>query len=77
MVGYFEEQAVISYSSYLKAIELGKIENIDAPEIAINYYGLNKDAKLSQVITAVRQDERGHSQANQEMADTLKAENAR
>ena len=77
MVGYFEEQAVISYSSYLKAIELGKIKNINAPEIAINYYGLNKDAKLSDVVTAVREDERGHSQANHEMADTLEAENGR
>ena len=77
MVGYFEEQAVISYTSYLKAIELGKIENIEAPNIAINYYGLNKDAKLSDVIVAVREDERGHSQANHEMADTLEAENGR
>jgi len=77
MVGYFEEQAVISYTSYLKAIELGKIENIEAPNIAINYYGLNKDAKLSDLIVAVREDERGHSQANHEMADTLEAENGR
>jgi len=77
MVGYFEEQAVISYTSYLKAIELNKIENIDAPDIAINYYGLNKDAKLSDVIVAVREDERGHSQANHEMADTLESENGR
>ena len=77
MVGYFEEQAVISYTSYMKAIELGKIKNINAPKIAINYYGLNKDAKLSDVITAVREDERGHSQANHEMADTLEAEHGR
>tara|TARA_Y100001980_G_C14555730_1_gene344996 strand:+ start:103 stop:660 length:558 start_codon:yes stop_codon:yes gene_type:complete len=77
MVGYFEEQAVISYTSYLKAIELGKIENIVAPDIAINYYGLNKDAKLSDVITAVREDERGHSQANHDMADTLENINDR
>ena len=65
---------MISYTSYLKAIELGRIENIKAPDIAINYYGLKKDAQLSDVITAVRQDERGHSQANHEMADTLEAE---
>ena len=77
MVGYFEEQAVISYTSYLKAIELNKIENIDAPDIAINYYQLNKDAKLSDVIVAVREDERGHSQVNHDMADTLESENGR
>ena len=77
MVGYFEEQAVISYTSYLKAIELGKIKNIPAPEIAINYYGLNKDARLNDVVTAVREDERGHSKANHEMADQLEVENER
>ena len=74
MVGYFEEQAVISYTSYLKAIELGKIENIDAPEIAKNYYGLKEDAKLRDVVIAVREDERGHAQENHKMADILKEE---
>ena len=74
MVGYFEEQAVISYTSYLKAIELGKIKNIKAPEIAKNYYGLKSDATLKDVISAVREDERGHSQANHEMADIIQNE---
>ena len=71
MVGYFEEQAVISYSSYLKAIDLKKIENIDAPDIAKKYYGLNNDAKLRDVIIAVREDERGHAQENHGMADII------
>ena len=77
MVGYFEEQAVISYSSYLKAIELGKIDNIPAPKIAIKYYGLSADARLKDVVIAVREDERGHSKVNHEMADTLEIENGR
>ena len=77
MVGYFEEQAVISYTSYLKAIELGKIDNIPAPKIAINYYGLPEDARLKDVVIAVREDEKGHSKVNHEMADTLEVENAR
>ena len=77
MVGYFEEQAVISYTSYLKAIDLGKIKNIPAPEIAIEYYGLKKDARLNDVVNAVREDERGHSKANHEMADALEVENER
>ena len=71
MVGYFEEQAVISYSSYLKAIDLKKIENIDAPDIAKKYYGLNNDAKLRDVVIAVREDERGHAQENHNMADII------
>ena len=77
MTGYFEEQAVISYTSYLKAIDLGKIKNIDAPLIAKNYYRLRVDAKLRDVVTAVREDERGHAQENHNMADTLEAENGR
>ena len=72
MVGYFEEQAVISYTSYLKAIELGKIENINAPDIAKNYYNLRPGAKLRDVVIAVREDERGHAQENHRMADVIK-----
>ena len=40
MVGYFEEQAVISYTQYLEEIEAGTIENVQAPSLAIDYYGL-------------------------------------
>ena len=71
MVGYFEEQAVISYTSYLKAIDMGKIENIDAPQIAKNYYALKENAKLRDVVVAVREDERGHAQENHRMADVI------
>jgi len=72
MVGYFEEQAVISYTEYLKEIEEGRAENIDAPELAKSYYGLRYGAKLRDVVIAVREDERGHAQENHKMADTLK-----
>ena len=40
MVGYFEEQAVISYTQYLEEIEAGTIENVQAPSLAIDYYEL-------------------------------------
>jgi ubiquinol oxidase len=71
MVGYFEDQAVISYTQYLDRIERGDIENIDAPQIAIDYYHLPKDAKLSDVVIAVRADEQGHADVNHNMADIL------
>jgi ubiquinol oxidase len=71
MVGYFEDQAVISYTQYLDRIERGDIENIDAPQIAIDYYNLPKDAKLSDVVIAVRADEQGHADVNHNMADIL------
>ena len=72
MVGYFEEQAVISYTDYLEQIDKGKTENIPAPTLAINYYGLKKTAKLRDVILAVREDERGHAKVNHGMADIIK-----
>ena len=72
MVGYFEEQAVISYTDYLEQIDNGKAENIPAPTIARNYYGLSNKATLREVIVAVREDERGHAKVNHNMADILK-----
>lgn len=72
MIGYFEDQAVVSYSQYLNKIHSGYIENIDAPQIAIDYYGLRSDAKLSDVVKRVREDEQGHADVNHLMADELK-----
>ena len=72
MVGYFEEEAVKSYTQYLNLIESGQVKDIPAPTIAINYYGLKKDATLRDVVISVRQDERGHAKVNHGMADILK-----
>lgn len=74
MVGYFEEQAVISYTQYLNRIDSGAIENIDAPKIAIDYYGLAENATLRDVVIAVREDEQGHADVNHGMANTLQGE---
>lgn len=71
MVGYFEDQAVISYSQYLNRIRSKQIENIPAPQIAIDYYNLSEDACLEDVVVAVRKDEQGHADVNHNMADTL------
>lgn len=71
MVGYFENQAVISYTHYLDEIDAGRTENIPAPKIAIDYYGLSLDAKLRDVIIAVRADEQGHADVNHDMANQL------
>jgi ubiquinol oxidase len=47
------------------------MSEIDAPDIAKDYYGLPKVAKLRDVIIAVRQDEQGYSDTNHEIADAL------
>ena len=45
-------------------IENGNIENVRAPQIAIDYWGLSQFAKLKDVIIAVRNDEMGHRDVN-------------
>ena len=76
MVGYFEEQACISYTEYLKEIDEGRTENIRAPKIAIDYYNLPKDARLRDVVIAVRKDEEGHRDVNHDMADQIRRKRA-
>ena len=71
IVGYFEEEAVISYTEYLKEIEEGKIENIKAPEIAINYWNLPLNSRLKDVIEVIRDDEAGHRDVNHSFANIL------
>jgi ubiquinol oxidase len=71
LVGYFEEEAVYSYSEYLNGVENGKYENIAAPQIAINYWNLGQDARLSDVIMAVRNDEMNHRDVNHHFATLL------
>ena len=71
IVGYFEEEAVISYTEYLKEIEEGKIENIKAPEIAINYRNQPLNSRLKDVIEVIRDDEAGHRDVNHSFANIL------
>ena len=71
MIGYFEDEAVESYSEYLKLVESGIIDNIAAPELAINYYDMQKDARLSDLIIRVRADEMHHSDTNHKYAEDL------
>lgn len=70
MTGYFEEEAVQSYTNYLALIESGEIENVPAPQIAIDYYiDLDEGAMLSDMIVCVRRDEMHHAKVNHYYAD--------
>ncbi len=42
-----------------------------APEIAINYWGLDKNATLREVIEVIRDDEAGHRDRNHAIADSI------
>ena len=57
----------------LQLSRVGRLENVPAPEIAIDYWGLAPDARLRDVVLSVRADEAGHRDKNHEMADQLAA----
>ena len=76
VVGYLEEEAVVSYTRYLQEIDAGHHENVAAPEIAIAYWGLQPDARLRDVVLAVRDDEAGHRDVNHGFADELAGQTA-
>lgn len=71
VVGYLEEEAVVSYTHYLTEIDAGRAENVPAPQIARDYWLLPPDARLRDVVLAVRADEAGHRDRNHQMADDL------
>ena len=64
LVGYFEEEAVISYTSYLAEIDAGRHPNPPAPEVAKRYWRLPDDATLRDVVLVVRADEAHHRDVN-------------
>jgi len=71
VIGYFEEEAVTSYTHYLREIDEGRLDNGPAPQIAIDYWNLPADARLRDVIVVVREDEAGHRDRNHYFADAL------
>ena len=72
VVGYFEEEAIVSYTQYLEEIDAGGHENIPAPQIAIDYWNLAPDARLRDVVQVIRDDEAGHRNVNHEFANSIK-----
>ena len=71
VVGYFEEEAVISYTNYLAEIDEGRSTNVPAPAIAKRYWGLPDDATLRDVVLVVRADEAHHRDVNHGFANEL------
>lgn len=69
MIAYFEEEAVRSYTEYLKLIDNKAIDNPPAPEIAIKYYKLPRNARLRDMVECIRSDEAKHSKANHAFSD--------
>ncbi|MDN3616415.1 alternative oxidase [Vibrio gallaecicus] len=75
VVGYFEEEACKSYTEYLSKIDDGEVENVVAPQIAIDYYKLPSSAMLRDVIVKIRDDEAEHRDRNHSFADAYESNN--
>jgi ubiquinol oxidase len=74
VVGYFEEEAVLSYTLYLAEIDAGRSANVPAPAIARHYWQLGADASLRDLVLVVRADEAHHRDINHRFADQLAGE---
>lgn len=71
-VGYLEEEAVLTYTRCIHELEAGYLpewQNMPAPEIAKDYWRLPPDAKLLDVLYAVRSDESTHRFINHSFAN--------
>lgn len=71
VVGYFEEEAVISYTHFLAELDEGRTPNVAAPAIARHYWKLLDDATLRDVVLVVRADEAHHRDVNHGFANAL------
>ena len=72
VVGYLEEEAVISYTQYLQQVDSGKLENVPAPQLALDYWNLPPDARLRELIIVVRADEAAHRDHNHGYANAIR-----
>lgn len=68
VVGYLEE-AVYSYTEYLAGVDSGTYATILVPQDAVAYWQLPSDARLREVIIAVRADETKHREVNHQFSD--------
>ena len=69
IVGYLEEEAVTSYTEFLKDLDNGSFENVPAPAIAIDYWRLPPDSTLRDVVVVIRADEAHHRDLNHYASD--------
>lgn len=71
-VGMLEEEAVFTYTSAIRELESGLLpewENMPAPQIAIDYWRMSAEAKMIDLLYAVRADEANHRFVNHSLAN--------
>jgi ubiquinol oxidase len=76
IAGYMAEDAVRGYTQYLEGLRSGRYEDVPAPPLGAAYWNLPPEARLSDVVVAIREDEAIHRDVNHGFADALQAGNA-
>lgn len=74
MVGYLEEEAVKTYTHCLNEIHregspINHWKSLAAPEVAIDYWSMKKDATILDVVRMIRADEAHHRDVNHTFGD--------
>ena len=67
----FRRLSVYSYTEYLAGVDDGTYRNVAAPAIAIDHWKLLPNARLRDVIIAVRADAAHHRDVNHGFASAL------
>jgi ubiquinol oxidase len=73
IAGYFAEDAVRGYGDYLQGIQSGQYNDPPAPPLGLAYWNLPPEARLSDLVMAIREDEAIHRDINHAFADALAA----
>ncbi|KAF8247525.1 alternative oxidase [Wilcoxina mikolae CBS 423.85] len=77
-VGYLEEEAVITYTRTIADLEAGKLpkwENMEAPQIAKEYFQLKPGQdKVKDLLMQIRSDEAKHREVNHTLANLNKTD---
>eukprot|EP00008_Paramoeba_atlantica_P014818 CAMPEP_0201479200 /NCGR_PEP_ID=MMETSP0151_2-20130828/3911_1 /ASSEMBLY_ACC=CAM_ASM_000257 /TAXON_ID=200890 /ORGANISM="Paramoeba atlantica, Strain 621/1 / CCAP 1560/9" /LENGTH=314 /DNA_ID=CAMNT_0047860565 /DNA_START=37 /DNA_END=981 /DNA_ORIENTATION=+ len=71
MVGYLEEEAVVTYSKLVRHLEEGRYpewQNKKPPQIAMKYWMLNENTRMIDLIKVIRADEAHHRDCNHLLA---------
>ena len=71
ITAYAAEDAVRGYTRYLEGLQSGQYEDGPAPPLSLAYWNLPADARLSDAILALREDEAIHRDVNHSFADAL------
>lgn len=72
VVGYFEEEAIHSYQTYLRLVDEGEHKNIEATDTARKYWNLPGNATLRDMIIATIKDEMLHRDVNHKFSSSVR-----